>query len=69
VSSKRANKFCTHAHHIDRSVAAAIFANGTYFVDTPDTNLTMQAESSLSEGFLFGTIHQPMSDGCVYNLL
>jgi hypothetical protein len=24
---------CTHAHHSDRSVAAAIFANGTYFVD------------------------------------
>jgi hypothetical protein len=24
-----------HAHHSDHSVAAAIFANGTYFVDTP----------------------------------
>jgi hypothetical protein len=30
-------KLCTHAHHSDRSVAAAIFANGTYFVDTPRT--------------------------------
>jgi hypothetical protein len=28
-------KLCTHSHHSDRSVAAAIFANGTYFVDTP----------------------------------
>jgi hypothetical protein len=24
-----------HAHHSDHSVAAAIFANGTYFVDMP----------------------------------
>jgi hypothetical protein len=24
-----------HAHHSDRSIAAAIFANGTYFVDMP----------------------------------
>jgi hypothetical protein len=37
VPSKRTNKLCTHAHHTDRSVAAAIFANGTYFVDTPRT--------------------------------
>jgi hypothetical protein len=28
-------KLCTHAQHSDRGVAAAIFANGTYFVDTP----------------------------------
>jgi hypothetical protein len=35
VPSKRANKLCTHGHHSDRSVAAAIFVNGTYFVDTP----------------------------------
>jgi hypothetical protein len=35
VHSKRINKLCTHAHHSDRSVAEAIFANGTYFVDTP----------------------------------
>jgi hypothetical protein len=35
VPSKRTNKLCMHAHHSDRSVAAAIFANGTYFVDTP----------------------------------
>jgi hypothetical protein len=35
VPSKRTNKLCTHAHHSDRSAAAAIFANGTYFVDTP----------------------------------
>jgi hypothetical protein len=26
---------CTHEHHSDRSAATAIFANGTYFVDTP----------------------------------
>jgi len=24
-----------HAHHRDRSAAAAIFANGTYFQDNP----------------------------------
>jgi hypothetical protein len=35
VPSKRNNKLCTHAHHRDRSLAVAIFANGTYFVDTP----------------------------------
>jgi hypothetical protein len=35
VPSKRTNKLCTHAHHSDRSAAMAIFANGTYFVDTP----------------------------------
>jgi hypothetical protein len=35
VTSKRTNKFCTHAHHSDRSVAAEILVNGTYFVDTP----------------------------------
>jgi hypothetical protein len=32
---KDQKKLGTHAHHSDRSVAAAIFANGTYFVDTP----------------------------------
>jgi hypothetical protein len=32
--SKRTSKLCAHAHHSDRSVAAAVFANGTYFVDT-----------------------------------
>jgi hypothetical protein len=35
VPSKRTNKLCMYAHHSDCSVAAAIFANGTYFVDTP----------------------------------
>jgi hypothetical protein len=35
VPSKRTNKLCTHEHHSDRSVAAAIFANGTYFVVIP----------------------------------
>jgi hypothetical protein len=35
VPSKRTSKLCTHAHHSDGSVAAAIFANETYFVDTP----------------------------------
>jgi hypothetical protein len=28
---------CTHMHRSDRSVTAAIFANRTYFVDTPCT--------------------------------
>jgi hypothetical protein len=28
---------CTYAHHSDRGVTAAIFAKGTYFVDTPRT--------------------------------
>jgi hypothetical protein len=36
VPSKRTIKLCTHAHHSDRSVAAAIFASGTDFVDTVD---------------------------------
>jgi hypothetical protein len=35
VPSKRTNKLSMHAHHSDRSAAAAIFANGTYFVDMP----------------------------------
>jgi hypothetical protein len=39
VPSKRTNKFCTHGHHSDRSVAAAIFANGTYFVDMPRSSV------------------------------
>jgi hypothetical protein len=38
MPSKSTNKLCTHAHHGYRSVAAAIFANGTYFVDTPHTS-------------------------------
>jgi cytochrome c oxidase subunit IV len=33
MPSKTTNKLCAHAHHSDHSVAAAIFANGTYFVD------------------------------------
>jgi hypothetical protein len=37
VKFKRTNKLCTHAHNSDRSAAAAIFVNGTYFVDTPRT--------------------------------
>jgi hypothetical protein len=32
---KRTNKLCMHAHHSDHSVAVAVFANGTYFVNTP----------------------------------
>jgi hypothetical protein len=31
IESKK--KLGTHAHHRDRSAAAAIFANGTYFLD------------------------------------
>jgi hypothetical protein len=31
----RINKLDTPAHHRDRSAAAAIFANGTYFLDNP----------------------------------
>jgi hypothetical protein len=34
VPSKRTKKLWMHAHRSDRSVAAAVFANGTYFVDT-----------------------------------
>jgi hypothetical protein len=37
MPSKRTNKLSTHAHHSDRSIAAAIFANGTYFVDMPQS--------------------------------
>jgi hypothetical protein len=36
VPSQRTYKLCTHAHLRDRSAAAAIFANGTYFVDFVD---------------------------------
>jgi hypothetical protein len=35
VPSKMTTKLCTHAHYIDRSFGAAIFASGTYFVDMP----------------------------------
>jgi hypothetical protein len=35
VASKRTNKLCTHEYHSDRSVAAAIYANGICFVDSP----------------------------------
>jgi hypothetical protein len=35
MPSIKTNKLCMHAHVCDRSVAAAIFANGTYFVDKP----------------------------------
>jgi hypothetical protein len=34
VPSQRTNKLCAHEQHRDRSAEAAIFANGTYFVDT-----------------------------------
>ena len=33
VPRHRINKLGTNAHHRDRSAAAAIFANGTYFLD------------------------------------
>jgi hypothetical protein len=32
---KELKKLGTHAHHRDRSAAAAIFANGTYFLTNP----------------------------------
>jgi hypothetical protein len=35
VPSQRTNKLCTHTHHCDHSTVAAVFANGTYFMDTP----------------------------------
>jgi len=35
VSWQRIKELCAHAHHRDRSAAAAIFANGTYFLDNP----------------------------------
>jgi hypothetical protein len=34
VPSQRTNKLCTHVHHRDHRTAVAIFANGTYFLDT-----------------------------------
>jgi hypothetical protein len=37
VPSQRTNKLCTHAHCCDHSIAVALFANGTYFVDMPRT--------------------------------
>jgi hypothetical protein len=39
VPSQWTNKLCMRAHHRDRSAAAAIFANGTYFVDMPRRSL------------------------------
>jgi len=32
---KESKNLGTHAHHRDHSAAAAIFANGTYFLDIP----------------------------------
>jgi hypothetical protein len=32
---ERTKKLCTRVHHSERSFAAVIFVNGTYFVDTP----------------------------------
>ena len=37
VPCHRINKLGTHAHHRDRSAAAEVFANGTYFLDNPRT--------------------------------
>jgi hypothetical protein len=47
--SKRAEKLCTHAHHSDRSIAVAIFANGTYFVNTSciKAQIAVGADTSL----------------------
>jgi hypothetical protein len=39
VPFKKTNTHCALAHDSDRSAAAAIFANGTYFVDTPHNEL------------------------------
>jgi hypothetical protein len=36
-----------HAHHCDSSIAAAIFVNGTYFVDMPRI---------LNTGYAYGSI-------------
>jgi hypothetical protein len=35
VPSKRTSKLCTNVHHHDHGAAMTIFANGSYFVDTP----------------------------------
>jgi hypothetical protein len=51
VPSKRTNKLCTHAHHSDRSIAA-IFANGTYFVDTPHELGTISCIWTQENGFV-----------------
>jgi hypothetical protein len=49
LPSQRTNKLCTRAHHSDHSIAAAIFANGTYFVDMPRTSaLRHQTKCSIS---------------------
>jgi hypothetical protein len=35
MPSQKTNKLCTHVHHHDHRATVAIFAKGTYFVDTP----------------------------------
>ena len=51
VPCHRINKRGTHAHHRDRSAAAAIFANGTYFLDNPRTYALLFSFSHM-ENFL-----------------
>jgi hypothetical protein len=48
VSSQRTKKLCRHAHRRDRSAAAVIFANGTYFVDTLVTHTRARARIILT---------------------
>jgi len=35
-----------HLHHHDRSVAAAVFRNGTHFLDNPRISLVCQSEGT-----------------------
>ena len=42
-------KLGTHAHHRDRSAAAAIFANGTYFLDTLRRRVSKQGTCNITE--------------------
>jgi hypothetical protein len=49
-ASPRSDCLSMHAHNRDRSAAAAIFADGTYFLDTLHTLIHLYA---LSEATLF----------------
>ena len=54
-SKERINKLGVHAHRRDHSAAAAIFANGTYFLDNPRTFST---SSSCVKRTIFTYVHK-----------
>jgi hypothetical protein len=75
VPSKSTNKLCTHARNSDHSVAAAIFANGTYFVDTPRTVIRWDAtiaENARTTKIIYillsdlSKINRNLKDNCKY---